>query len=132
MCSSVYEMRNTATKPGRPLITNTSTAGNVRIFFFFPVALHRSAGLRRLEVDFHVGAVDTSVDAKRRAIPCSSTKSSGGSGSHCEHHHHILRLIGFRSFPLLQLMRRIPDTICLLYTSPSPRDLSTSRMPSSA
>ena len=25
-----------------------------------------------------------------------------------------------------------PDTICLLYTSPSPRDLSTSRMPSSA
>ena len=28
---------------------------------------------------------------------------------------------------------RIPDSlICLLYTSPSPRDLSTSRMPSSA
>ena len=28
----------------------------------------------------------------------------------------------------------IPDdpTVCLLYTSPSPRDLSTSRMPSSA
>ena len=25
-----------------------------------------------------------------------------------------------------------PSTICLLYTSPSPRDLSTSRMPSSA
>ena len=24
------------------------------------------------------------------------------------------------------------DSICLLYTSPSPRDLSTSRMPSSA
>ena len=24
------------------------------------------------------------------------------------------------------------DTLCLLYTSPSPRDLSTSRMPSSA
>ena len=27
--------------------------------------------------------------------------------------------------------RRLPHT-CLLYTSPSPRDLSTSRMPSSA
>ena len=27
---------------------------------------------------------------------------------------------------------RIPLEICLLYTSPSPRDLSTSRMPSSA
>ena len=26
----------------------------------------------------------------------------------------------------------IEDTVCLLYTSPSPRDLSTSRMPSSA
>jgi len=25
-----------------------------------------------------------------------------------------------------------PDYVCLLYTSPSPRDLSTSRMPSSA
>ena len=30
-----------------------------------------------------------------------------------------------------QEMRRVFD-ICLLYTSPSPRDLSTSRMPSSA
>ena len=26
----------------------------------------------------------------------------------------------------------LPNTACLLYTSPSPRDLSTSRMPSSA
>ena len=36
------------------------------------------------------------------------------------------------------LMDRLPDAVvgqlrgCLLYTSPSPRDLSTSRMPSSA
>ena len=29
------------------------------------------------------------------------------------------------------MMRRHPEA-CLLYTSPSPRDLSTSRMPSSA
>ena len=29
-------------------------------------------------------------------------------------------------------MVTVLDTICLLYTSPSPRDLSTSRMPSSA
>ena len=28
--------------------------------------------------------------------------------------------------------RTVGDVICLLYTSPSPRDLSTSRMPSSA
>eukprot|EP00831_Metopus_contortus_P062431 TRINITY_DN54555_c0_g1_i1.p2 TRINITY_DN54555_c0_g1~~TRINITY_DN54555_c0_g1_i1.p2 ORF type:complete len:107 (-),score=6.96 TRINITY_DN54555_c0_g1_i1:7-327(-) len=32
----------------------------------------------------------------------------------------------------LQLLNRRHDQICLLYTSPSPRDLSTSRMPSSA
>ena len=31
----------------------------------------------------------------------------------------------------LEIVERL-DTICLLYTSPSPRDLSTSRMPSSA
>ena len=36
---------------------------------------------------------------------------------------------------LLELPRDYPESppgICLLYTSPSPRDLSTSRMPSSA
>ena len=31
-----------------------------------------------------------------------------------------------------QLEFTLPFKICLLYTSPSPRDLSTSRMPSSA
>ena len=31
----------------------------------------------------------------------------------------------------MPLQRRVPKS-CLLYTSPSPRDLSTSRMPSSA
>ena len=35
-----------------------------------------------------------------------------------------------------QLLKKYPDLkiigLCLLYTSPSPRDLSTSRMPSSA
>ena len=39
-------------------------------------------------------------------------------------------------FPLpcnyFDLFYPIPDKACLLYTSPSPRDLSTSRMPSSA
>ena len=33
--------------------------------------------------------------------------------------------------PEIEDVKNIPD-ICLLYTSPSPRDLSTSRMPSSA
>ena len=32
----------------------------------------------------------------------------------------------------LRLAMEGVDTVCLLYTSPSPRDLSTSRMPSSA
>ena len=30
------------------------------------------------------------------------------------------------------LKEHVHDVVCLLYTSPSPRDLSTSRMPSSA
>ena len=33
---------------------------------------------------------------------------------------------------LLDVQARGQDVVCLLYTSPSPRDLSTSRMPSSA
>ena len=33
--------------------------------------------------------------------------------------------------PIDRLLDELPNT-CLLYTSPSPRDLSTSRMPSSA
>ena len=32
----------------------------------------------------------------------------------------------------LELIRTDANPLCLLYTSPSPRDLSTSRMPSSA
>ena len=38
------------------------------------------------------------------------------------------------SFSGVELVRAISNTyrVCLLYTSPSPRDLSTSRMPSSA
>ena len=31
-----------------------------------------------------------------------------------------------------QMFDTVPQYVCLLYTSPSPRDLSTSRMPSSA
>ena len=34
--------------------------------------------------------------------------------------------------PVLRFTLKNPLTVCLLYTSPSPRDLSTSRMPSSA
>ena len=42
------------------------------------------------------------------------------------------RAILFLSDGDLQELRRLADIFCLLYTSPSPRDLSTSRMPSSA
>ena len=54
----------------------------------------------------------------------------------------LLRQIGTRmtSLPddltlnkkLMRIINARADNICLLYTSPSPRDLSTSRMPSSA
>ena len=49
--------------------------------------------------------------------------------------HMVLGLIGAAIFPLPDI-RVIPfilvSTICLLYTSPSPRDRQKSRMPSSA
>ena len=41
-------------------------------------------------------------------------------------------LILFGVLKLGTIIKYIPYPICLLYTSPSPRDLSTSRMPSSA
>ena len=48
----------------------------------------------------------------------------------------VVMRIGFVALLALALARPVQsadtDKICLLYTSPSPRDLSTSRMPSSA
>ena len=38
----------------------------------------------------------------------------------------------FKENPTFVLTLGMCPTLCLLYTSPSPRDLSTSRMPSSA
>ena len=43
-----------------------------------------------------------------------------------------LPLMAERGFQLTLLFVAITIGACLLYTSPSPRDLSTSRMPSSA
>ena len=37
-----------------------------------------------------------------------------------------------RNYPVIGRFRTLFSHFCLLYTSPSPRDLSTSRMPSSA
>ena len=42
------------------------------------------------------------------------------------------QLIGYSKQKALKLKEDIRVYTCLLYTSPSPRDLSTSRMPSSA
>ena len=47
----------------------------------------------------------------------------------------LMSILGFLALPeggLLYLIMLLPFNGCLLYTSPSPRDLSTSRMPSSA
>ena len=49
----------------------------------------------------------------------------------------LKKYFGFDNFkgnqePIIQNLLDGNDTFCLLYTSPSPRDLSTSRMPSSA
>ena len=44
----------------------------------------------------------------------------------------VIRLGDHNSYRLLSLYSTGIPNHCLLYTSPSPRDLSTSRMPSSA
>ena len=45
----------------------------------------------------------------------------------------MIRLLGdMRSYNYVVVPIHDFDKVCLLYTSPSPRDLSTSRMPSSA
>ena len=44
----------------------------------------------------------------------------------------LLEHFGFTTPKVVELAKSLLDEYCLLYTSPSPRDLSTSRMPSSA
>ena len=44
----------------------------------------------------------------------------------------VTQVLASNQASLDMLKQRSPDEVCLLYTSPSPRDLSTSRMPSSA
>ena len=44
----------------------------------------------------------------------------------------VLKEAMVKETPLLERLKFIAISACLLYTSPSPRDLSTSRMPSSA
>ena len=50
--------------------------------------------------------------------------------------HGLNRDLGFTDADRVENIRRVGEVaklmVCLLYTSPSPRDLSTSRMPSSA
>ena len=49
----------------------------------------------------------------------------------------LLCYVGAEAWNIENLIEHVPEDaevikVCLLYTSPSPRDLSTSRMPSSA
>ena len=53
-----------------------------------------------------------------------------GQKSLIEHHLLSLAALGFEEIVIN--LGYLGEQICLLYTSPSPRDLSTSRMPSSA
>ena len=57
----------------------------------------------------------------------------GGMGATCILSNLILVVFqrSLRNY-ILDLFNKLKLNICLLYTSPSPRDLSTSRMPSSA
>ena len=60
-----------------------------------------------------------------------SAKSLVGESVDEPHEYYLNNVVG--TLNLLRAMRKANiDKFCLLYTSPSPRDLSTSRMPSSA
>ena len=50
------------------------------------------------------------------------------------HNQHVVEDLRGRGAIFVEELDEVPDgaLVCLLYTSPSPRDLSTSRMPSSA
>ena len=61
------------------------------------------------------------------AYPCYVTKVEKKGRTVEELHQVISWLTGFKAKDVQRLIKS-----CLLYTSPSPRDLSTSRMPSSA
>ena len=84
----------------------------------------------------------TTASASVRLAPCES-KATARKGTRksttcqtCAHRRHATRPRDLRASPRAANGTRpsvpIHPTSCLLYTSPSPRDLSTSRMPSSA
>ena len=93
------------------LVTNTSMAGNIRKYLFFRWHYTGLRVYKDLKSIFTFVMWIPALTLNAVLYLAAAPKSSGGSGSHCEHHHHILRLTCFRSFPQLQLMRRIPDTI---------------------
>ena len=82
--------------------------------------------------DFRPQALD-SLLASQRASVYGSSKTGSSDNSWMEDYeiHQKGEDMGLDFTDYLQLMVQQLQ-ICLLYTSPSPRDLSTSRMPSSA
>ena len=76
-------------------------------------------------------------DAISEALEANSGgKVFGGATGYVNFYIDVLIFDGDESLEIIKSVlrsRNLPDaTTCLLYTSPSPRDLSTSRMPSSA
>ena len=84
------------------------------------------------------GAFDRLNWQPSREFDQNFSKMSNASGFACGGAWAILELTGtLWSFLLLETciakpLQKVACFLCLLYTSPSPRDLSTSRMPSSA
>ena len=80
-----------------------------------------------------VGSTNTDMVVRSKRFPAPGETILGGEffmfpgGKGANQAVAAARLGGEVSF-----ITRVGDDVCLLYTSPSPRDLSTSRMPSSA
>ena len=106
-----------------PLIRETLDAGNIELDKLTGIAYTAGPGLSGALL---VGGSIAQSLAWGLGIPAL--------GVHHMEGHLLAPLLGSSQlkFPFVALLVSGGHTLCLLYTSPSPRDLSTSRMPSSA
>ena len=75
--------------------------------------------------DFHLSKNAKIIDFAGWSMPFSYDGT-------LKEHHYVRESAGYFDVSHMGRLRLNYSQICLLYTSPSPRDLSTSRMPSSA
>jgi len=84
------------------------------------------------KLDLSIGLPGNSLPSSRSSVPATAGSAGTTSGVLGEDEVAALRIKREAEEKRMQQLNAELQTFCLLYTSPSPRDLSTSRMPSSA